>query len=118
MKFLVDRCAGRRIATWLRERGHDVILAESNEPDPGDLALLQWAAREERIVITLDSDFAMLVYLAGACHAGIVRLPDVPPQERIRLMGLILERHAGELLRQAIITVRGDRMRVSLPKQD
>lgn len=37
MKFLVDRCAGRRIATWLSEQGHDVILAESNEPDPGVL---------------------------------------------------------------------------------
>jgi predicted nuclease of predicted toxin-antitoxin system len=24
MNFLVDRCAGRRLADWLREHGHDV----------------------------------------------------------------------------------------------
>ena len=55
MKFLVDRCAGRMIADWLREHGYDVVEARDRTPDPGDRALLEWAASESRILITLDT---------------------------------------------------------------
>ena len=32
MKFLIDRCAGRLLADWLRKQGHDVV--ESRELGP------------------------------------------------------------------------------------
>ena len=44
MRFLVDACAGRRLAQWLFERGHDVIDANGMSADPGDEALLELAA--------------------------------------------------------------------------
>lgn len=31
MRFLIDRCAGRQVADWLRREGHDVV--ESQERD-------------------------------------------------------------------------------------
>ena len=34
MKFLVDRCAGRRLADWLRDQGHDVREATEVTADP------------------------------------------------------------------------------------
>jgi predicted nuclease of predicted toxin-antitoxin system len=40
MKFLLDRCAGRRLADWLRTQGHDVVESRERGPDPGDLTLL------------------------------------------------------------------------------
>ena len=113
MKFLVDRCAGRRLANWLREHGHDVTEARERKPDPGDAAILQWAAAEERIVVTIDTDFGELIFVEGAEHRGLVRLPDVPAPQRIALMGDILERHAAELQAGALITVRGGRIRVT-----
>ena len=36
MKFLIDRCAGHRLADWLRLQGHDVIESQERGPDPGD----------------------------------------------------------------------------------
>ena len=36
MKFLVDRCAGRKLAEWLRSQGHDVLESRALGPDPGD----------------------------------------------------------------------------------
>jgi predicted nuclease of predicted toxin-antitoxin system len=36
MKFLIDRCAGRLIADWLRQQGHDVV--ESRELGSSDIA--------------------------------------------------------------------------------
>jgi predicted nuclease of predicted toxin-antitoxin system len=111
VRFFVDRCAGRRLAEWLRQQGHDVREARESSPDPGDAALLRLAAEEGRILVTIDTDFGTLVYLAGAAHAGIVRLPDVPAATRIALMEQILARHGDADLASAIVTVKGSRIR-------
>ena len=116
MKFLVDHCAGRRLAEWLRAKGHDVFDA-GGESDPGDRTLLKRAAAEGRILVTLDRDFGRLVYVAGAVHAGLVRLPDVPVRERLALMAEVLQEHGDALDRQALVTVRGGRIRVTGPQR-
>lgn len=113
MKFLVDRCAGRRIVLWLRGQGHDVFDARDISPDPGDRELLRLAVESERVVITLDSDFPTLVFLDREPHAGMVRLPDVPARARIQILEQVLARHTQDLQAEAIITVKGGRIRIS-----
>lgn len=113
MKFLIDRCAGRRLAEWLRTRGHDVIESRQFGPDPGDLALLQRAAREQRILVTIDTDFGTLIFVDEIPHCGLIRLPDVPAEERIALFEELFARHASDLAEGAIVTIRGNRIRVS-----
>jgi len=115
MKFLVDRCAGRKLAEWLRGQGHDVLESRALGPDPGDSELLAKAVEQKRILVTIDTDFAQLVYLNRFSHCGIVRLPDVPAEGRIKLMEAVLHEHASDLNDQAIITVRGQRIRISKP---
>ena len=61
MRFLVDRCAGHRLAEWLRDEGHDVVEARELGADPGDRALLERAAADGRILVTIDTDFGELV---------------------------------------------------------
>jgi predicted nuclease of predicted toxin-antitoxin system len=100
------------LAEWLRNEGHDVLPAWEAGPDPGDAILLEMAATDGRILVTIDSDFATLVYRYGAVHAGIIRLPDVPAAARIVLMADLLARHGDELAR-AVVTVRGGRIRFS-----
>ena len=113
MKFLIDRCAGRLLAGWLREEGHDVIESAELGPDPGDRALLEYAAKEARILVTIDTDFGELIFLDNLPHMGLVRLPDVPSQERQLVMQDLLIRHKSDLENAAIITVRGGRIRIS-----
>ena len=113
MRFLIDRCAGRRLADWLREQGHEVLESRERGPDPGDRALLQWAVDEKRVLVTMDKDFGQMIFLEGAPHCGLVRLPDVPAERRITLMGMILTEYANELAARSLITVRGDRVRIS-----
>jgi len=113
MKFLVDRCAGRRLAEWLRGQGHDVLEAREFLPDPGDAALLRIAAEQTRILVTIDTDFGALVYLGRAIHSGIIRLPDLPANERIALMGQILANHSEAELAGAIVTLSRSRIRIS-----
>jgi predicted nuclease of predicted toxin-antitoxin system len=57
MKFFIDRCAGRRLAAWLRDQGRDVAEAQERGPDPGDRELLATAAAEGRMLVTMDKDF-------------------------------------------------------------
>ena len=115
MKFLVDRCAGRRLADWLRQGGHDVVYLDSDR-DPGDRHLLQMAYEQQRILITLDHDFGELVFHHELSHWGMVRLPDVPVSRRIELMTVLMQFHADALASRGIIAVRGTRIRIVLPK--
>ena len=115
MKFLIDQCAGRLLAEWLRGQGHDVVESRERGPDPGDRALLKIASNEQRILVTIDTDFGKLVFVWEVPHAGLVRLPDVPAEQRIALMAELLKRHRQALEMQAIITIRGGRIRISQP---
>lgn len=74
MKFLIDRCTGSRLAEWLRFHGHDVVESREIGPDPGDRVLLEWAASEGRILITMDKDFGEFIFVEGLFAAG-----ETPP---------------------------------------
>ena len=113
MRFLVDRCAGRLLANWLRGRGYDVVEALEFGADPGDAALLERAPADDGIPVTIDTDFGGLVHERWMPHAGLVRLPDVPAERRMVLMRELIERHRPALETRAVVTVRGDRVRVS-----
>jgi predicted nuclease of predicted toxin-antitoxin system len=86
LRFLVDRCAGRRLAKWLRGQGHDVLEVRALGRDPGDAALLRLAADEQRILITIDTDFGAMIHVRAQAHAGLIRLPDASAPRRIELM--------------------------------
>lgn len=113
MRFLIDRCAGTLIAEWLRAQGHDVVESRERGPDPGDQVLLSWAVAESRILITIDTDFGRLVFLEGEPHRGLIRLPDVPSAARLEITKELIERFSDELAGNAIVTVRGGKIRVS-----
>ncbi|MXZ23482.1 MAG: hypothetical protein F4Y80_01225 [Caldilineaceae bacterium SB0665_bin_21] len=100
MRFLVDRCAGHRLAEWLHNKGHDAHEAPALGPDPRDKALLELAEAEKRILITIDKDFGELIFLHRASHAGLIRLPDVRMSQRIEMVEGIIEAY-GPSLRNA-----------------
>ena len=111
----MDACVGRRLAQWLRENDHDVMEADMLGPDPGDVALLELAASTDRILITIDTDFGELIFRQGQEHTGLVRIPDVPAEQRIVLLREVIDRYGSALEQRAIITIRGGRIRISRP---
>ncbi len=111
----MDRCAGRRLAEWLREQGHDVLESRTLGPDPGDRALLELAANEGRTLVTIDTDFGRLVFAEKGRQCGLLRLPDVRAERRIELVEEVLAHYGSELQSGAVITVKGNRIRVSRP---
>lgn len=115
MRFLTDRCAGTKLAAWLRDNGHAGQEAQSLGADPGDRALLELAVASGRIMITIDTDFGELIHRQGLPHSGLIRLPDVPAQQRIALTAAAIDQHRQELENNALITIRGERIQVSYP---
>lgn len=113
MRFLIDRCAGRTIADWLRAAGHDVVETRERGPDPGDLTVLEWAYAENRILITIDTDFGQLVFLGRVPHHGLIRLPDVPAIQRINLLDELFDRFRAEIEGGAVVTISGGRIRIT-----
>lgn len=67
MRFLVDAQLPRRLCTWLREAGHDVMhtldLPQGNRTP--DSVLLDIAEREQRIVVSKDDDFVQSHLISG-----------------------------------------------------
>ena len=75
--------------------------------------MLALALADRRVLVTLDKDFGALVFAKGKPHSGVVRLPDVPAAGRIALFERLLAAHQQELAEGAVLTVRGDRVRIS-----
>ena len=69
----------------LRAAGHSVTYAAEESPRAEDADLLARAMREDRVLITFDTDFGDLVYLVGrpaSCGIVLFRIARVPAAER------------------------------------
>lgn len=100
LRFLVDVNAGFAIATALRDAGHDVLFAGDLDWRMPDVELLSLAHRQQRIVLTMDTDFGEMVYGSGLPHAGILllRMPGANRLERIQVIQEIIDRYGDQLL--------------------
>ena len=96
----------------MREAGHDVDYVGERPSDPGDEAILPEALRGGRILITRDKDFGFLAVQVGSPHCGILQLRRMPLRDQAHACLLALERHAGDLLAGAIVTVLPGRVRI------
>ena len=62
MRILADEnILGWSIAR-LRDYGHDVLSVRETYPSEADLNLLELATRDERVLITHDTDFGELIH--------------------------------------------------------
>ncbi len=112
MNLLLDTCVSPQTRSALAEAGHDALWTGDWTPDPGDEAILEFAQRESRILVTLDKDFGELAVVFGKPHCGIVRLVDIHPSRQASVCGDVLARYGTELAAGAIVTVTTDRTRL------
>jgi predicted nuclease of predicted toxin-antitoxin system len=120
MRFLVDASLPPALAGTLHEAGHDaVFLAEIGSPSASDPEVIELARREERIIITADSDFSTELALAGQAAPSIVYYRRTRARRGTQLAILLLAQLARveqELTRGAIVVIEEGRVRVrSLP---
>jgi predicted nuclease of predicted toxin-antitoxin system len=96
VRFVVDECIGPAVARWLRAHQHDVFSVYDEARGLDDDAVLALAFREDRILITNDTDLGERVFRAGHAHRGVVpmRLSDERAASKIACLRRLLEHHA------------------------
>ena len=115
MKFLVDVNASGALARWLTEMGHDVVLVSAIDPRRKDQAVLQWALREERVIITTDQDFEQMIWQEERKHKGVLRLENLPRSERLSLLEYVLQHYGQDLASGAIVIALRRKIRIRKP---
>lgn len=112
MRILLDTSIGPSVARILTAAGHDVVRVGADVADPGDVAILERAARESRVVVTSDKDFGELLFHQGRSHAGIVRVVDHPLSRHPAIVGAAVARYSEALAAGAIVTIEPGRVRI------
>ena len=71
VKFYTDAHIAAAVTRALRREGVDIVRAyEAGLADADDIAHLEFALRENRVLVTQDSDF-LLYHAQGRPHAGL-----------------------------------------------
>jgi predicted nuclease of predicted toxin-antitoxin system len=117
VRILLDACVWAGAAAVLREAGHDVICAGDWPVDPGDEEIISRAAREQRVLITLDKDFGELAVVHRRPHAGILRLVGFQAAAQGPKALETLAVYAPDLTQGGIVTVEPGRVRVRSPEK-
>ena len=112
MRFLLDVNASGAVHLLLAKLGHDVELVSSVDPRMADDDILAWARREERIVLTTDQDFEEMIWREQRSHCGVLRLENLPRQERLALLRDVLSAHQQALETGAIVIAQSRKIRV------
>ena len=99
MRFLVDECAGPKVAEWLRGRGHEVFSVFEQSRGMEDEEVIKKAYAENLILITNDKDFGEKVYRERRPHRGVIfmRLGDERAANKITVLSRLLEGYGGRL---------------------
>lgn len=105
MRFLVDECAGPRLADWLRQQQHEVFSVFDEARGVDDDTILDKAYSENWILITADKDFGEKVYREGRPHHGVifVRLDDQHAVAKIAVIKSLLENYADQLADRFVV---------------
>lgn len=120
MRFLIDNALPPEVARLLQNAGHDAVhVREYGLQAAEDAVILERAGREERVIVSSDADFSMLLAIWDRSKPSFIlfREPDVIRAtdyasrilESLPLLG-------SDLTAGCVVTFRRGRIRVrSLP---
>ena len=82
MRFIANENIPGPVVQALRDRAHDVLWVKERMPGADDRTVLALAQAEQRVVLTLDTDFGELAFrsrLPAECGVILVRLDWTNP---------------------------------------
>ena len=93
IRLLADMNISPQTVTFLQQQGWDTVrVSEVLPATASDLEILEFARREERVVVTQDLDFSTLLALGGYNQPSLITLrllasdPDTVNQKLIEIL--------------------------------
>jgi len=121
MKFLVDMPISPKTVDFLKNMGYEAVrVSELGMAKSKDREILNYAVKNEMVVLTADLDFGdILAYTHSNKPSTIIfRLHDPSPQHVNSLLSSNLYRIKEDLLKGAIVIIEDTRIRIrNLPIQ-
>jgi predicted nuclease of predicted toxin-antitoxin system len=113
LKFLVDVGVGKKVEDFLYKNGYDILSVRKLNPRMSDSEIINIAAKDNRIVITMDKDFGELIYNSGLIHKGILllRTENCSGDKKAKILSEILINYSSELEENFCVFSK-DRLRI------
>lgn len=115
MRVLLDQGLPRSAAKLLRDAGIDAVhTAECGLATAADTEILEYARRQDRLVVTFDADFHAILVLRHAIAPSVIRIriEGLRADAIANLVQAILRHCGAELTRGAMVSVTSDRIRL------
>ena len=116
MRFLVDNALSPRMAEGLRATGHDAVhVRDLGLARATDDELFELAAREDRVLLSEDTDFGTILALRAEQRPSVLlfrRMSDRRAQTLLALLLVNLDAVAAALEAGAIVVIEPERVRV------
>jgi predicted nuclease of predicted toxin-antitoxin system len=99
MKFLADENVEWTVVETIRSFGYDVLAAHHDLTGTTDEKLLEIALRDDRILVTNDTDFGTLVFYRKQVASGIVLMRFLNENTSLKraMIEHLLKHHAKKL---------------------
>ncbi len=109
LKFLIDENVGQSIINYLTQKEYDLIVAKEEFPSREDLELVDYAYKENRIIITNDKDFGFFVYYQKLPTKGVIlfRFTIESPSLKIAALEEILSQKPDKVSNHFIVVTEG-----------
>ncbi len=116
MKFLIDNAVSPRVAEGLRAAGHDAVhVRDLGLSAAADSTVFSRAAQDERVLISADTDFGVLLAVRRENRPSVLLLRGAlsrRPEEQLRLVLANLEALAEPLKEGALEVLTEKKLRV------
>ena len=116
MKFLIDQNRSPRLASLLRDHGHDAVHThELGLQRAEDIELLLLAEREDRVIVSGDTDFGALLAMSQRTNPSVILFRSrtaLTADQHAELILSHLDDLTPDLSEGAVVVVSDDRIRI------